>query len=155
MKAIPRSILLFWAFMLFGGSFLAMAAPAVADGRAEIILGNQAAQRGDLDAAIAHFSKAINTPGLSKTNLAVAYNNRGSAWDDKDQTAKALADYSKAIEIDPNYHEAYFNRSDLLERQGLLKNALADAKKAAELSPGDQNYLERVKDLEDGLTKRR
>jgi len=128
---------------------------AQADSSAEILAGNEAAQRGNLDAAISHFTKAIEAGGLTKPNLAVAYNNRGSAWDDKGQLDKALKDYSKAIENDPSYHEAYFNRSQTHERKSLLAKALEDAKKAAALSPQDEEYTTRVGQIQAKITKRK
>ncbi|MEW5912697.1 MAG: tetratricopeptide repeat protein [Thermodesulfobacteriota bacterium] len=151
MKAITKLVGISLALALAVGFSLAAAGDALADAGQEIMLGNQAAQAGKLEAAVAHFSKAINTPGISKANLAVAYNNRGSAWDDQKQPMKALADYNQAIQLDPKYHEAYYNRSYALESQDQLKEALADAKKALSLAPGDQTYQERVKELEDKL----
>ncbi len=155
MQAIAKVVGAGLAVALFCGIYLAAADTALADARTEIMLGNKAAQAGKLEAAVRHFSKAINTPGISKANLAVAYNNRGSAWDDQKQPEKALADYNQAIQLDPAYHEAYYNRSYALESQDQLKAALADAKKALQLSPGDKTYQERVKELEDKLGPRR
>src|SRR3974390_567511 len=42
--------------------------------------------------------------------MAVAYNNRGNAYDDKGQYDRALADYNKALDLNPKYAEAYYNR---------------------------------------------
>ena len=45
----------------------------------------------------------------------------------------AIADYTKAIELDPNYRSAYKNRGISKENLGDLKGACADWKKAAAL----------------------
>lgn len=132
-----------------------MASLSQADSSSGILSGNEAAQRGDLGSAIGHFTKAIDSGELTKPNLAVAYNNRGSAWDDKGQLDKALKDYSKAIETDPSYHEAYFNRSQAYEKKGGMAKALDDAKKAAALSPQDEEYSARVGQIQAKTAKRK
>ena len=45
----------------------------------------------------------------------------------------AISDYTKAIELDPNYASAYDNRSITKEKLGDLTGACADAKKAIKL----------------------
>ena len=42
--------------------------------------------------------------------IATTYYNRGIAYDNLGQWDKAIADYSKAIEIDPDLTKAYSNR---------------------------------------------
>lgn len=56
---------------------------------------------------------------------AIAYSSRGGAYISVD-TDKALADLSKAIELDPSDLAAYYNRSNIYFEKGLLKQALAD-----------------------------
>ena len=47
----------------------------------------------------------------------------------------ALSDYSKAIEINPNYAEAYNNRGFLYSYQQKYELALADVNKAIDINP--------------------
>ena len=61
---------------------------------------------GDSDSAILDYGKAIEIDG----RYAVAYLNRGSAFEAKGDHDLAIADYSKAIEINPQYAEAYYDR---------------------------------------------
>ena len=122
---------------------LFLAVPVLARGKDEIMAGNRAASAGKFKTAISHYSKAIKAGDLSPANLAVAYNNRGSANDDLGRRKAALADFAQAIKLQPNYAEAYYNRSFTLEKVGHLKEALADAKKAANLQPKDEAYLQR------------
>ncbi|MBI4798172.1 MAG: tetratricopeptide repeat protein [Desulfarculus sp.] len=117
------------------------AAPSPA---AAILAGNRAAEKGDLDGAIKHFSAAIDSGKLSKENLAIAYNNRGSAYDDKSATDKAIKDFSKAIQLNPRYDAPYFNRSHAYERKGMITEAYADMEKAAQLEPDDQDFQQRL-----------
>lgn len=132
---------------------LALAVPALAASpAAEILAGNRAAEKGDLDKAIKLFSTAIDSGKLSKENLAIAHNNRGSAYDDKGNTDKALKDYSKAIEFNPSYDAAYYNRSYALERKGQISDAYRDMEKAVQLEPDDQDFQQRLLYLKSRLS---
>lgn len=82
---------------------------------------------------------AHNSYGLAALlfvlKFAMAYNGRGGAKDDLKDYAGAIADYDKAIELDPECAEAYNNRGlakkDLKDYSG----AMADYNKAIELFP--------------------
>src|SRR5437879_3312186 len=50
---------------------------------------------------------------LQNPRNAIAYNNRGIAYRIKDEDDRAIADYTKAIEIDPKYADAYYNRGNI------------------------------------------
>ena len=55
------------------------------------------------------------------------------------KTDKAIADYSKAIEIDPKYAEAYCNRGVAYGKIEQWDKAIADFNKAIEIDP---NYYQ-------------
>jgi hypothetical protein len=55
---------------------------------------------------------------LINPKLAIAYNNRGGAVQIKGDCDRAIADYSEAIKIDPNYTVACSNRANLFEAKG-------------------------------------
>jgi tetratricopeptide (TPR) repeat protein len=110
----------------------------------DILAGNEAAEKGDLDRAIKLFSQAIESKKLSKENLAIAYNNRGSAYDDKGNVDQAIKDFTKAIETSPEYDAAYYNRSYALERKGKLAQSLKDMEKAVKLVPDDPDFQMRL-----------
>ena len=57
------------------------------------------------------------------------------------QLDHAIADYSKAIELDPNNANAHFELGDAYARLGRWDQALAAIGKAAELDPGNQWYM--------------
>ena len=65
--------------------------------------------RGDCDAAIADYGRAIDL----NHNFAEAYNSRAYAYMVKQQYALALPDLDRAIEIRPNYLNALMNRGDI------------------------------------------
>ena len=50
---------------------------------------------------------------------------------------KAIADYNRAIELDPNRAAAYYNRGCAYGEIGAYDKALADYNKAIELNPND------------------
>ena len=63
------------------------------------------------------------------------YNNRGNAYKKKGNLDQAFLDYSKAIEVDPNYALAYYNRGLLYQDRGNLDQALLDYNKGIEIDP--------------------
>lgn len=132
---------------LFLCAALIMTAPSWAGPKEDIMAGNAAAQAKKFDQAIKMYTRAIKSGKLSPSNLAVAYNNRGSAYDDKDLAAKAMKDFNQAIKIKPDYAEAYYNRSFAYEKKGLLPKALKDIEKAMLLQPDDKYYTERLEYL--------
>ena len=56
-------------------------------------------------------------------------------YEDKGNTMQAIKDYSKAIEINPEFMYAYNNRGLAYESIGRISQAIADYKKALELNP--------------------
>ena len=68
---------------------------------------------------------------------AVFYNNRGLTYFNQGELDKAFADFTKAIELDPQMIMAYQNRGSLYFTQGELDAAIADHTKAIELDPAN------------------
>jgi tetratricopeptide (TPR) repeat protein len=91
------------------------------------------AQKGDLDGAVADFSKAIQlTP-----DYAEAYYSRGVAKREKGDYNGAIADWDKAIQLKPDYAYAYNNRGNAKSEKGDYNGAIADLDKAIQLKPND------------------
>jgi len=67
----------------------------------------------------------------------VFYNNRGIIYKEQKKWELALADYNKAIQINPNDAEAYNNRGIIYEEQKKWELALADYNKAIQINPND------------------
>ena len=53
----------------------------------------------------------IQSGRQSRENLATAYYNRDTAWDDKVDYDRAIADLNEATRLNPKYFAAYINRS--------------------------------------------
>ena len=71
--------------------------------------GLEKAKRGDLQGAIADWTKAIEM----YPQYAYAYYNRGRARRELGDLQNAIADYTKAVEINPNYAWAFYNRGNI------------------------------------------
>jgi tetratricopeptide (TPR) repeat protein len=63
------------------------------------------------------------------------YINRGFAYTSLGQLDKAIEDYSKAIEINPNFTDSYYNRGLAYMNSGQPEKAMADYSKALEIEP--------------------
>ncbi len=72
---------------------------------------------------------------LAPREDASAYNNRGNAKKDKGDLDGAIADYNRAIELDPKYASAYYARGTAKDAKGDPDGATADFNRAIELKP--------------------
>ena len=70
-----------------------------------------------------------------KPNFAKSYYNRGNAYRDRVDFDKAVADYTKAVELNAGYAEAYYNRGKLYDEAGEYDKAIADFSAVIELEP--------------------
>jgi Flp pilus assembly protein TadD len=68
--------------------------------------------------------------------IPLAYYNRGNIFSKEANYELALADYSKAIEVNPNYSEPYINRANILRDHNRNQEALRDYNRVIELKPG-------------------
>jgi tetratricopeptide (TPR) repeat protein len=107
---------------------LALATPAVADDRQDCASDHSNRK---LEACAA----LIKSGGMTGLDLAAAYRNRGVAHAAKREHDQAIADFSKAIELNPNYVKAYNDRAVAYTQKGDFQHAVADVTKAVELAP--------------------
>jgi tetratricopeptide (TPR) repeat protein len=78
------------------------------------------------------YDEAINV--LSR-DISEAYNNRAHAWYLKGDYQRAVVDYTKALDITPNYADAHNNRGLALYQMGEYDRAMSDYNKAIEINP--------------------
>ena len=86
---------------------------------------------GNADQAIESYTKAIGLNG----NQPDYFLNRGIAYNLKLQPDKAMADLSKAIELNPSLAAAYFHRGKVNEGLGNAQQAKSDFETAERLAP--------------------
>jgi tetratricopeptide (TPR) repeat protein len=68
---------------------------------------------------------------------AVTWYNKGTMKHELNDHAGAVADFDRAIGIDPEYADAYFNRGAAKARLGDYQGALADFEAVVGLDPGN------------------
>ena len=103
--------------------------------------GRGAASKADgvsLDLKISGCSTVILSGTLSNSDLALAYNNRGSAYSDKGQHDRAIQDYDQAIKLNPSNARAYYNRGIAYSAKGQHDRAIQDYDQAIKLDPSTE-----------------
>jgi protein O-mannosyl-transferase len=63
------------------------------------------------------------------------HNNLGDVYARQGNMPKAVEEFSKAIEINPNYADAYHNRGNTYQQMSQLDQAVADYQKAVSINP--------------------
>lgn len=90
--------------------------------------GIEAASKGDMDKAITAFSRIVESKDqVEPQNLSSAYNLRGMCYDVKNDSDRAMADFDKAVELNPKSAEALGNRALLWAKIGNVEKAKVDA----------------------------
>jgi len=93
---------------------------------------------GNLDQAISYYTKAIDL-GIADANM---YFFRGQMYGKYQQEdAKAIKDYTKAIELQPKFSRAYLNRALSYSMMKEHDKAIADYNKMVELRPADLKVI--------------
>ncbi|HYL32007.1 MAG TPA: tetratricopeptide repeat protein [Stellaceae bacterium] len=92
----------------------------------------------DADAAIAGCSAILSAGEGAPVELAVAALNRALAYDAKGEIGRAIADYSLAIRLQPDFGRALDRRGLDYIRQAEYDRAIADFGAALTLAPNDQ-----------------
>jgi tetratricopeptide (TPR) repeat protein len=89
----------------------------------------------DSERAVKGCSALIKAGTETKKNLAVAYTNRGNAFSKNGEYGQAIADYDKAIELNPKSVEAYDGRGASYSSSGEYERAISDFDKVIALKP--------------------
>jgi tetratricopeptide (TPR) repeat protein/predicted Ser/Thr protein kinase len=92
---------------------------------------------GDVDGAIADFSRAIELAPADGNG----WSNRGTARINKGDVQGGIADLTRALELMPGSAAVLSNRSAARQREGDIDGALADLTRAVELDPADATVL--------------
>jgi tetratricopeptide (TPR) repeat protein len=121
---------LVWRCIFCGVMMLAGLSSAAADDFADCNSANTQPNVG-----IAACTRMIGAGMLQGHDLAVAHRNRGEGHFNKHEDDEAIADYTRAIVLDPNYALAYRGRGRVLGRKGELNGAILDFNEALRLDP--------------------
>ena len=87
------------------------------------------------DVAIAACTRFIDSAKGGGRDLVAAYVNRGLEYSNKGDHARAIADASEGIRIDPTSALAYANRGSFYYEKGDYDHAIADATEAIKRDP--------------------
>ena len=121
------------AVVLFVSS---LAAPAPAGMEEDCV------QERDWDLKIGGCTAVIDSGQYSDRNLAVAYNNRGKAYAELGDHARAIEDYDQALRLNPGLAQAYNGRAWTLYLMGRNAEALGDVDRSLSLDPGRVNRID-------------
>jgi lipoprotein NlpI len=99
----------------------------------------------DLDVAVAACTRVINDKKETKDNRADAYYNRGYAYTDLEQYAKAIADFNEVLRLIPDDVDAFIERGLAYARQGRFDLAMSDYDRAIRIDPENaESYFQRA-----------
>jgi tetratricopeptide (TPR) repeat protein len=96
----------------------------------------------DNERRISGCSAMIETPGLPPEQLSVAYGLRALGYSLKGWFDKAVADYDKAIGLNPDFAAALNNRAWAYYKLGRPQQGVGDVERALELAPGNPYALD-------------
>lgn len=101
--------------------------------RLHLMAGNEAMKKGDVDAAIGHYQRAVE----ADPEDAFAHYNLGFALARKGEEDQARAEFRRAIEIDPNFRNAHFNLAASLAREQHWDEAATEYREVLKIDPDD------------------
>src|SRR5262245_5552137 len=88
--------------------------------------GYQALLRRDYDTSIDYLTKAIDIGDLTRANQALAYHYRGALYLKRERVDEAIADFDRALALNPRLATAYGDRGIAYRKKGDYERAIAD-----------------------------
>ncbi len=140
-RAPPPAIARTFALALLFGAACAGRAEAVED-LEYCFNGSAAQQAGQHDLAISFYNQCIEWGDLNLGNLAIVLYNRGTSRQFLEDFEGAVADYGRAIEINPEKANAYNGRCWAYAMLRRPEEALADCDESLRLVPDDPYTLD-------------
>jgi tetratricopeptide (TPR) repeat protein len=104
----------------------------------------RAASAPDTQCTTTHIVHSV-PPANLKTSI--DYFDQGNFDYDSGNCTQAIADYTKSIELDPNYPQSYNNRAYTAMRMQHYQSALSDLDQAISLNPNYSNALKNRGDI--------
>lgn len=112
---------------------LTLCALAAGPGRAGVV--EDCLQSANAELQVTACTEAIDSGRWEGEGLAWAYGNRGNAYAALREPAKALSDYSAAIDLDPGFALSWHNRGLVFAALGDQERALDDFTEAVQVDP--------------------
>jgi len=97
--------------------------------------GSAALKRNQYGLAISRFTAALQMNPAQNASV-VLYDLRGVAESLSGRQERAIADYDRALRVDPDYAATYMNRAIAYQKMGDLDRAIADFDQAIRRNPG-------------------
>ncbi len=94
-----------------------------------------------IDDQIAACTRAITSGSLPTPVLSATFFDRGDAWRSKGDNDRAIADYSDAIRLNPQYARAFASRCGVWLIKGDNDRAVADCSEAIRLDPQNAKFV--------------
>jgi tetratricopeptide (TPR) repeat protein len=91
----------------------------------------------DPERVIAGCTRMIQNANEGAHNRSIAFYNRGGIYKERKDYDRAVADYSEAIKLDPQFASAYINRGLVYDLKGESDAAAGDFSRAIELKPDE------------------
>ena len=89
----------------------------------------------DVDVQLNACTQIIESGKVNKKEISFAYNNRGAAFNQKREYDRAVSEYTRAIDLNPQYARAFVNRGNNFYAIGSIDSALADYSEAIKIDP--------------------
>ncbi|MDT0264836.1 tetratricopeptide repeat protein [Streptomyces sp. DSM 44915] len=89
---------------------------------------------------VATLNHLLAAPGLTDADRALAHSLRGRTHHTDDQLDAAVADFSQAIDLRPDFASPYVGRAKALLQLDQLPGAHADANRAVQIDPADAEH---------------
>lgn len=87
------------------------------------------------DVTVTSCTTIIRSGRESRGSLAIAFFSRGNGYEREGNNARAIADYSEAIRLNPNFAQAYHNRGVAYRERQDYARAIVDFSEAIRLRP--------------------
>lgn len=94
-------------------------------------------QSTDPDRQIKGCSNLIKSGALSRSDQAIAHNNRAFSYTRKGLHSRAIVDLNTAIRLNPKFSKSFTNRGVAYQRRGHYDRAISDYNQALKINPKD------------------
>lgn len=99
-------------------------------------------QSGQYDQAVSLYENCMKTGNLSQVTLARTLRNIGMAYNEKNDTTRAISSYNQALALNPvDSWDDYVNRGNSWSAAGSYEKSLADYEAALQVKPNYNNAI--------------